>query len=103
NTVSKGSDIVKEVRVGEVLVKLGDRQEKVVRVGAQEKEASQNLNIKTLRTGEDKAVSVVQNRIADAGFKELVIIPLGADKVFVRSTTGIDVVSIVDSAKEFFN
>ncbi|MCI51056.1 sulfate transporter, partial [Trifolium medium] len=98
------------VRVGEVLVRLGDRQKKVDRVGAQEKEAIQNLGIKALRTKEDElpvtsvyirkystitddvqwahngiiatvingeAVPVVQNRIADAGFKDLVIIPMG--------------------------
>ncbi|GAU29239.1 hypothetical protein TSUD_362290 [Trifolium subterraneum] len=45
---------------------------------------------------------MVQNRIIDAGFKDLVLIPMGADKVFVRSSIGEDTMSIVNSAKEFF-
>ncbi|MCI59800.1 DUF4283 domain protein, partial [Trifolium medium] len=50
-----------------------------------------------------EAVSVVQNRVKDAGFHELDILPLGADKVFVRSVSGIDVATVVGNAKEFFN
>ncbi|MCI53169.1 sulfate transporter, partial [Trifolium medium] len=33
-----------------------------------------------------EAIPVVQNRITDAGFGDLVLIPMGADKVFVRSS-----------------
>ncbi|MCI27329.1 sulfate transporter, partial [Trifolium medium] len=129
NSASRCADFAEEVRVREVLVKLGDRQEKGNRVGAQEKEARPNVSITTMCPGEDEmpvsrtyvhkyrtavddvqwaqngmvatiingeAVSVVQNRIADACFKELVILPLGADKVFVRNATGSDVASVVD-------
>ncbi|MCI10631.1 sulfate transporter, partial [Trifolium medium] len=92
------------VRVGEVLVRLGDRQKKVDRVVAQEKEAIQNLGIKALRTKGDElpVTSVYVRKIADTGFKDLVIIPMGADKVIVRSLTATDVATVVDSAKEFF-
>jgi hypothetical protein len=47
--------------------------------------ASQGL-VATVMNGE--AVPVVQNRIADAGFNDVVITPMGADKVFVRSVGG---------------
>ncbi|MCI26078.1 DUF4283 domain protein, partial [Trifolium medium] len=57
--------------------------------------------VATVTNGE--VVPVVQNRITDAGFNELVLIPMGADKVFVRSLVGVDALSIVNSAKEFFN
>ncbi|MCI58079.1 sulfate transporter, partial [Trifolium medium] len=40
---------------------------------------AQNGVVATVRNGE--AIPVVQNRIVDAGFKELVVIPMGADKV----------------------
>ncbi|MCI34307.1 hypothetical protein A2U01_0055526, partial [Trifolium medium] len=44
----------------------------------------------------------MQNRIVDADFKDLVIIPMGADKVFVRSLAESEAASIVEGAKEFF-
>jgi hypothetical protein len=44
----------------------------------------------------------VQNRIIDAGFGDLVITPMGADKVFLRQSEGGDVRSIVAGAVEFF-
>ncbi|GAU51343.1 hypothetical protein TSUD_13210 [Trifolium subterraneum] len=50
-----------------------------------------------------EAVPVIQRRIVDAGFNDLVFIPLGADKFFVRSMTEMDVASVVNSAKEFFS
>ncbi|GAU30969.1 hypothetical protein TSUD_63800 [Trifolium subterraneum] len=56
--------------------------------------------VATVLNGE--AIPVVQNRITDAGFKDVDIIPMGADKVFVRSSEGVDVMSIVSSANEFF-
>jgi hypothetical protein len=49
-----------------------------------------------------EAVPGVRNRIADAGFRELDIRHLGADKVLVRNLVGLDVASIFDGAKEFF-
>ncbi|GAU33774.1 hypothetical protein TSUD_393360 [Trifolium subterraneum] len=49
-----------------------------------------------------EAISVVYNRIVDAGFQELTIIPMGADKVFVKSTTEADVMAILEGAKDFF-
>jgi hypothetical protein len=56
--------------------------------------------VATIINGE--AIPVVQNRISDAGFNTVEIIPMGADKVFVRSSEGADAMSIVSSAKEFF-
>ncbi|PNX62600.1 putative sulfate transporter, partial [Trifolium pratense] len=45
--------------------------------------------VATIFNGE--AIPVVQNRILDAGFNDVVLIPMGADKVFVRSLEGVDV------------
>ncbi|GAU30310.1 hypothetical protein TSUD_211670 [Trifolium subterraneum] len=56
--------------------------------------------VATIFNGE--AIPIVQNRITDTGFNDVVIIPLGADKVFVRSTEGVDVLTIVSNAEAFF-
>ncbi|PNX66030.1 putative sulfate transporter, partial [Trifolium pratense] len=119
------------VRVGEVVVPLGARKENVmcdndqVQKGAHTPSIpvlpevtvkkiylpsyktepddvawAQNGLVATIINGE--AVPVVQSRIMDAGFNDVIIIPMGADKVFVRSSSGIDVKAIIDSAKEFF-
>ncbi|PNX77214.1 putative sulfate transporter [Trifolium pratense] len=56
--------------------------------------------VATIRNGE--AVPLVQDRIVDAGFNDLVLIPMGADKVFLRSLAGGDAMGTVDNAKEFF-
>ncbi|GAU17134.1 hypothetical protein TSUD_106330 [Trifolium subterraneum] len=56
--------------------------------------------VATVINGE--AIPVVQSRITDAGFNNVEIIPMGADKVFVRSSEGVDVMSIVSSAEELF-
>jgi hypothetical protein len=49
-----------------------------------------------------EVISVVRRRIADAGFTDAEIIHLGADKVFVRRPTGLDVVPMLENAREFF-
>jgi hypothetical protein len=46
---------------------------------------------------------VVRHRITDVGFTDVDVIHLGADKVFVRSTAGSDIVSIMERAREFFS
>ncbi|PNX70343.1 putative sulfate transporter, partial [Trifolium pratense] len=56
--------------------------------------------VATVLNGE--AIPVVQNRLSDAGFSDLILIPMGADKVFVRSLEGADALLIVNGAKEFF-
>jgi hypothetical protein len=56
--------------------------------------------VATVVNGE--AVPLVQNRIIDAGFGDLVITPMGADKVFLRQAEGGDVRSIVAGAVDFF-
>ena len=50
-----------------------------------------------------EAISLVQSRVEDAGFKDLEIIPLGADRVFVRSTTEKETMAVIDEAKAFFD
>jgi len=49
------------------------------------------------------AIPVLQRRIFDAGFVNLVIIPLGADKVFLRSLDDVDVTVALSEASEFFH
>ncbi|PNX71513.1 putative sulfate transporter, partial [Trifolium pratense] len=130
-----GVGISNGVRVGEIVVRLGDSQERGARETvrktrggmkpvevkqplevAQENKCKvlvrkyqsrsddvewvQNGLVATILTGE--AVPVVQNRLYDAGFGDLAIIPVGADKVFIRSLEGVDVLSIMNGAKEFF-
>jgi len=49
-----------------------------------------------------EAILLVQSRIEDAGFKDIDIIPLGEDKVFIHSLSKTGVMKIVGDAKEFF-
>ncbi|GAU35629.1 hypothetical protein TSUD_30470, partial [Trifolium subterraneum] len=123
------------VRVGDIVVKLGPRQELVACKEDQEKgeglssngtnilannvkeqatrillrnyqtktvdmQWARNEVVATVINGE--AISVVQSRITDASFNDLVIIPMGADKVFVRSVAGVDAMTTVSNAKESF-
>lgn len=48
------------------------------------------------------SIQLIQNRVEDAGFKDIDIIPLGADNVFVHSLSGVDVSEIVNESKQFF-
>ncbi|XP_039690367.1 uncharacterized protein [Medicago truncatula] len=54
----------------------------------------------TVTNGE--SIRGVQDRIADAGISEIDIIPLGADKVFIRSMSEVSVTTILNDAKDFF-
>jgi len=49
------------------------------------------------------SIPLIQNRVEDAGFKDIDIIPLEADKVFVHSLSGANVSEIVGNAKQFFD
>jgi len=49
-----------------------------------------------------ETIPLVQSRIADVGFVDLDIALLGADKVFVRSVSNMDVMSVLKEAKDFF-
>ncbi|GAU51352.1 hypothetical protein TSUD_413000 [Trifolium subterraneum] len=123
------------VRVGDIVVRLGAKNERLTLENVQEQEVAPNpgkaaesagvskeqdsrvyiRKFKT-RTGDTawalndlvasfingEVVPVVQNKIIDAWFNDLVLIPMGRDKVFVRSSKGDDAMSIVNSAKEFF-
>jgi len=55
----------------------------------------------TVLNGE--VIPILQRWIYDAGFEKLDIIPLGADKVIVRSPDGEDVSAIFSEAPHFFN
>jgi hypothetical protein len=50
-----------------------------------------------------EAILMVHNRIEDAGFTDIDIIPMGADKVFIQSLSDSDVLKTVEEAYEFFN
>ena len=50
-----------------------------------------------------EVIPVIQRRIFDVGFDKLVIIPLGADKVFLRSLDDSDVSILFSQAPEFFD
>jgi len=45
-----------------------------------------------------ESISVIQNHIADAGFEDIDIIPLGADKVFIRCVSNWDVMKTFTEA-----
>jgi hypothetical protein len=49
------------------------------------------------------AIPVLQRRIFDAGFDKLVIIPLGANKVLLRTLDDSDVSILLSEAVEFFD
>lgn len=61
---------------------------------------AQNGVVGTVINGE--AIPMVQNRNEDAGFTDLELIPLGADKVFIRSVSGLDALVTLKEAAEFF-
>ena len=50
-----------------------------------------------------EAIPVLQRRIFDAGFENLDIIPMGADKVLLRTDDDSDVNIMLSEASEFFN
>jgi len=49
------------------------------------------------------SIPILQNRIMDAGFNDLNIFPMGADKVFISTTQQLEVMSVINGAGEFFN
>jgi len=57
--------------------------------------------IGTVRNGE--AIPVIQNIVEDAGFRDVDIIPLGADKVFIHSLSEVDIMQTVTDAKQCFD
>ncbi|MCH84567.1 sulfate transporter, partial [Trifolium medium] len=50
-----------------------------------------------------EAIPLVQQRIEDAGFSDLCIVPLGADKVFIRCLSAEDAMVVINGAKKNFN
>jgi len=49
-----------------------------------------------------EAISIVQSRIEDAGFADLDVRPLGADRVFICSSSDVEVSTVLEGASEFF-
>lgn len=49
-----------------------------------------------------EAIPIVRNRIDDACFEDINIIPLGADMVFIHSLSDADVSTIITEARDFF-
>lgn len=62
---------------------------------------ARNGFLASVRNGE--VIPVNQTRIEDAGFKDLDVIPLGVDRVFIRSTSDVEVSSILVVARDFFD
>jgi hypothetical protein len=131
STTTAGLDTQEGVRVGEVLVRLGDQGGKVDSSGTQKQGDALKVDsadvvgqdsriyVRSYRTISDdvewarcgvvatiangEAVSMVRRRIEDAGFKGLDTLHLGGGRVLVRSLEGTDVLSVLDCAKDFFN
>jgi len=57
--------------------------------------------VANVRDGE--AIPLTQNRIWDAGFDFLKILPMGADKVFIFTTLDTEVMTVINGARDFFN
>jgi len=49
-----------------------------------------------------EVITVVQKRVADAGFVDFDIILMGADRVFLRSRSDKDTLAMLGEAKDFF-
>jgi len=113
-----------EVRVGSVVVKLGEK-ECSARASVRgkngtvtDKVASKKL-VRCYRSCEEdlnwarrgmvgmvlhgESIPIIQKRVEDAGFKDIELIPLGADKVFVQSLSAVSASEIVREAKQFFD
>jgi len=57
--------------------------------------------VATVRHGESN--HIVQNIIFDAGFNDLNIFPMGVDKVFISNTLQLEVMCVINSARDFLN
>jgi PIN domain nuclease of toxin-antitoxin system len=122
--VLRKSDYEEGVRVGEVMVRLGDQRLKAagptpqLQGEVEVKEQYPGLYVRSYKTDPEdvgwaqcgvvatiasgEVVSVVRRRLQDAGFKELDLIHLGGDRVFVRGLAGVDVLAVLNGAKDFF-
>jgi hypothetical protein len=105
------------VLVGDIVLNLGNRNKPIAQAESQQqppkssdvpavivKESESNIFMRNYRSKSDdvqwaknglvatvingEAIPVVQNRITDAGFKDLVVTPMGADKVFICRSEG---------------
>jgi len=121
---------VNDVRVGDVVVPLGKRKLKGKEIGNRNDSSanvtggklsgggqpsirklirmyrSREEDVQWARKGVVATVSngenipLVQNRIADAGFSDIDIIPLGADRVLIYSSSDVHVSTIVQWEKK---
>ncbi|KAK2403256.1 heterogeneous nuclear ribonucleoprotein A0 [Trifolium repens] len=120
------------VLVGDIVLNLGNRNKPIAQAESQQqppksldvpavivKESESNIFMRNYRSKSDdvqwaknglvatvingEAIPVVQNRITDAGLKDLVVTPMGADKVFIcRPEGGGDIMVAVGGAEKFF-
>lgn len=87
-------------------VHVGERDQPVVRTLVRMYRSNGN-DVQWARSGvlakviNGEAITVVQNRVEDAGFVDLDIIPLGADKFFIPSTSEKETLSSLEDAKDF--
>jgi hypothetical protein len=49
-----------------------------------------------------EAITIIQNCVEDAGFVNLDVIPMGADRIFLKSTSDKNTLSVLEEAKDFF-
>lgn len=102
----KVADVVREV--GKVVVPVVEKQQPVEKKLVRKYRSNMN-DLKWARSGvlvtvvNGEAITLIQNRVEDAGFVNLDIIPLGADRVFLKSTSNKETLSILEEAKEFFD
>ncbi|GAU47311.1 hypothetical protein TSUD_283790, partial [Trifolium subterraneum] len=92
------------VRVGEVVVPVGKEREdehlKVVKTNnGGMRETMGEMQSKERGGG----TTSTQERIGDAGFQNLEITSLGADKVFIHSSSAEDIMLNINGAREFFD
>ena len=51
----------------------------------------------------EETILAIQNRVEDAGFDDVEVIPMGGDKVFLRCHSNDDVLKVFNYASEFFS
>ena len=107
--IGSSSKVLDEVRkVGKCAVPAVGQQQPVSKKLVQMYRSNGNdLNwaksgvLATVVNGE--ATTVIQNRVEDAGFVNLDVILMGADRVFLKSTSYKDTLSVLEETKDFFD
>jgi len=102
-------NMVEDARLSrEVEVHVDDRQQSTVRNLVRIYRPNEN-DVQWARSGvfvnvvNGEAITVVQNQVVDAGFADLDVIPMEADRVFLRSNSERETVAMIEGAKYFFD